>query len=213
LPEQSALLPETAHYDPHAPLPIGAIDWEKETALTDDLYDTEISSAPKDRRLAFKTVAITGATGFLGKEILRRMIDDVHIDEIHAIAVRRRVSDLPTIFSDAKVQVHRGDLNAPGLGLSEAKAKEIFGETDAVIHNGADASFLKSYKTLSRTNVGSTRELVKLCLPSRVPIHFISSASVAHLSGQPSFGEYSVAEFEPPGDGSDGYTATKWASE
>jgi hybrid polyketide synthase/nonribosomal peptide synthetase ACE1 len=212
MPKQSALL-ETAQRDPHVALPTGAIDWEKETALNDDLYDTEINTAPKNQGLAFKTVVITGASGFLGKEILRRMIDDVHIDKIHAIAVRRRVSDLPAIFSDAKVEVHRGDLNTLRLGLSEAKAKEIFEETDAVIHNGADVSFLKSYKTLSRTNVGSTRELVKLCLPSRVPIHFISSASVAHLSGQSSFGEESVAPFEPPNDGSDGYTATKWASE
>jgi len=189
------------------------INWEKETELTDDIYEAEINATPKDQGLGFKTVVITGASGFLGKEILRQMIDDVHIDKIHAIALRRHKSDLPAIFSHPKVHVQQGNLNAPRLGLTEAKAKEIFAETDAVIHNGSDVSFLKTYQTLSKTNLGSTRELVKLCLGNRVPIHFISSASVAHLSGKPSFGEESVSSYPPPRDGSDGYTASKWASE
>nr|A0A7L8UVC9.1 RecName: Full=Polyketide synthase-nonribosomal peptide synthetase ffsA; Short=PKS-NRPS ffsA; AltName: Full=Cytochalasans biosynthesis cluster protein ffsA [Aspergillus flavipes]QOG08944.1 FfsA [Aspergillus flavipes] len=189
------------------------IDWEEETALTDDFYDIEIDPTPKDQGLPYKTVVITGATGFLGKALLRRMLDDNHIDKIHAITLRRSRSDLPGIFSDPKVHLHRGDLNAPRLGLSETAAAEIFAETDAVIHNGADVSFMKTYRTLSKTNVGSTRELVKLCLPHRIPIHYISSASVVHLSGLESYGEASVSSFEPPQDGTDGYTASKWASE
>lgn len=213
LDKESTLVPESTQNYSQTTVSSEVIDWEKETSLTDDLYDAEINPDPKDQGLAFKTVVITGASGFLGKEILARMIDDIHIDRIHAIALRRHKSNLPAIFSHAKVQLHQGDLNSPRLGLSEAKAKEIFAETDAVIHNGADVSFLKTYKTLSRTNVGSTRELVKLCLPNRVPIHFISSASVAHLSGRASFGEESASTFEPPQDGTDGYTATKWASE
>jgi len=211
--QASTSAPESNPIHSQASTPPNAIDWEKETEVTDDLYDIEINPIPKDQGLAFKTVVITGASGFLGKEILRRMIDDIHIDRIHAIALRRRKSDLPAVFSDPKVQLHQGNLNAPRLGLSERKAKEIFAEADAVIHNGADVSFLKTYKTLSKTNVGSTRELVKLCLPNRIPIHFISSASVAHLSGRTSFGEESAAAFEPPRDGSDGYTASKWAGE
>ncbi|KAH8590070.1 male sterility protein-domain-containing protein [Bisporella sp. PMI_857] len=189
------------------------IEWQQETAISDDLYELEINPEPKDQGLPFKTVVITGATGFLGKELLRRMIHDNHIDKIHAIAVRRRKSDLPAIFSDPKVELHQGDLKALRLGLSEAKAREIFAETDAVIHNGADVSFMKAYTSLFKANVGSTRELVKLCLPFHVPIHFVSSAGVAHLSGKTSFSEESVAAFEPPRNGTDGYIATKWVSE
>ncbi|KAI9693988.1 MAG: putative Hybrid PKS-NRPS biosynthetic cluster [Bathelium mastoideum] len=220
-------LPEVATESTRAPIPSipqgsqtpsdvhvsDEIDWEEETALTNDLYDLEISPTPKDVGLPFKTVVLTGATGFLGQAILARMVEDFGIDKIHAIAVRRDRSDLPAIFSNSKIEVHSGDLSSPRLGLSEAKAVEVFGEADAVIHNGADVSFLKTYRTLSKANVGSTRELMKFCLPRRVPVHYISSASVAHLSGKPVFGEESVAPFEPPKDGSDGYTASKWASE
>ncbi|KAI1174428.1 PKS-NRPS hybrid [Nemania sp. FL0916] len=205
-------LPLSQETEPQVSI-LDGINWEKETELTDDLYEAEINGAPKDQGLGFKTVVITGASGFLGKEILRQMIADIHIDKIHAIALRRRKSDLPAIFSDPKVHVHQGNLNSPRLGLTESMARDIFAETDAVIHNGADVSFLKTYQTLSKTNVGSTRELVKLCLGNRIPIHFISSASVAHLSGAASYGEESVSAFTPPADGSDGYTASKWASE
>lgn len=209
----SMTAPEMVEVTPPSFTPAGRIDWAQETAMTDDLYELEIDPEPKDQGLPFKTVVITGATGFLGKELIRQMIDDTHIDKIHAIAVRWRKSDLPAIFSNPKVDLHQGDLKAPRLGLSEAKARKMFAETDAVIHNGADVSFMKTYTSLSKTNVGSTRELVKLCLPFHVPIHFVSSAGVAHLSGKTSFGEESVAIFQPPQDGTDGYTATKWASE
>ena len=189
------------------------IDWVKETSLTDDLYNFEINTSPKDIDLPFKTVILTGSTGFLGKALLTQMIEDRTIEKIYAIAVRKTKSELPAIFSDPKVEVHFGNLALPRLGLSEEVAEEIFSLADAVVHNGADVSFLKTYRTLAKTNVDSTRELVKLCLPNEVALHFISSASVAHLSGKESFGEESVAAFEPPIDGSDGYTATKWASE
>lgn len=59
----------------------------------------------------------------------------------------------------------------------------------------------------------AAQEIVKVCLPQRIPMHLIPSASVAYLSGQASFGEESVANFRPPCDRSDVYTATKWASE
>ena len=189
------------------------IDWEEETALSDDLYSLDLDPSSKDIGLPFKTVVVTGATGFLGQALLSHLISDKSIVQIHAIAVRHPTSALPLIFSDPKVEVHSGDLALPRLGLSENTAQEIFSVADAVIHNGADVSFLKSYQTLAKTNVQSTRELVKLCLPCQVPLHFISSASVAHLTGKTAVGEESVAAFEPPRDGSDGYTASKWASE
>lgn len=172
-----------------------------------------MDSSPKEIDIAFKTVVITGSTGFLGKELLTRMVADEEIEKIYAIAVRKLKSDLPAIFSDPKVEVHGGDLGAPLLGLSEDTAQEIFSVADSAIHNGADVSFLKAYRTLEKRNVQSTREIVKLCLPYRVSLHYISSSGVAHLSNKEVVGEESLTAFEPPTDGSDGYTATKWASE
>ena len=190
-----------------------AIDWDLETAIPNELYQLEMNSSPKDIDIPFKTVVLTGSTGFLGNELLTRMVADENIEKIYAIAVRKPKLDLPAIFSDPKVEVYNGDLVEPRLGLSENAAKEIFSVADSVIHNGSEVSFLKTYRTLERANVQSTRELVKLCLPYRVSLHYISSSGVVQLSNKEAVNEESLAAFRPPTDGSDGYTATKWASE
>ena len=46
-----------------------------------------------------------------------------------------------------------------------------------------------------------------------VPLHYVSTAGVALFTPRETFEEISVADTPPPTDGSDGYTATKWASE
>ncbi|KAH8701329.1 hypothetical protein GQ44DRAFT_785142 [Phaeosphaeriaceae sp. PMI808] len=64
------------------------------------------------------------------------------------------------------------------------------------------------YSTLKQANTTSTLQLLQL-----IPIHFISTAGIALWSGLDVFGERSAAQWEPPTNGFDGYTATKWASE
>lgn len=92
-------------------------------------------------------------------------------------------------------------------------AKSLFAKADVIIHNGADVSHLKTYQTLRSANLESTKELVKLALARRVPIHYVSTAGVAMFTPRESFGQVSVATTLPPSDGVDGYTASKWASE
>ncbi|KAI9753134.1 MAG: putative Hybrid PKS-NRPS biosynthetic cluster [Chaenotheca gracillima] len=189
------------------------IDWEKETQLSADLWQLEALSTAIRPAANPQVVLLTGSTGFVGKVILAQLVADSSIKKIHCVAVRKDQKDLPLLFASEKIELHSGDLKLPRLGLSEEGAVRVFGEVDAVVHNGADVSFMKSYQTLSKTNVFSTKELVKLCLPRKSSIHFISSASVTHLSGKDAFDETSAASYPPPTDGSDGYSATKWAGE
>ncbi|KAJ5266646.1 hypothetical protein N7478_009454 [Penicillium angulare] len=158
-------------------------------------------------------VVLTGATGFIGKEIVRHLLDDDTIQVIHCLAVRKPQDLLPSIFSHPKVHVHSGDLGAPLLGLSEADVASIFSQADVVIHNGADVSFMKTYQSLKLINVASTKELLMLSLPRKVPFHFVSSASVTRLASQESFGETSLASHPPPTIPNDGYMAAKWVCE
>ncbi|KAH8767211.1 male sterility protein-domain-containing protein [Diaporthe sp. PMI_573] len=101
----------------------------------------------------------------------------------------------------------------PHFGLSHNEATAIFGEATRIIHNGADLSHLKRFHSLREVNLQATKRLVDMCLPRRIPIHYISSASVCELTGLDAYPELSVSAHPPPGDGSDGYTASKWASE
>ncbi|KAJ5815771.1 hypothetical protein N7474_007548 [Penicillium riverlandense] len=190
------------------------VDWEDEVQISSDVDQTTLSfGAAATPPLGINIVVLTGSTGFLGKEILQQLIDDDRIMLIHCIAVRKDRSQLPEIFSDDKVIVHQGDLGASQLGLNDPDAISVFSHADIIIHNGADVSFMKSYHTLKLINVASTKELVKLALPRRVPFHFISSASVARLAHKDSFGEISVAQYPPPQVPDDGYIAAKWVSE
>ncbi|PCG99586.1 Male sterility, NAD-binding [Penicillium occitanis (nom. inval.)] len=109
--------------------------------------------------------------------------------------------------------IYHGDLRLPLLGLSKLEANRIFSQADSTIHSAAEVSHLKSYSNLHDTNVASTKELTRLCLPRRIPIHYVSTAGVAMFAVGHTFDEVSASSTPPPTDSGDGYSASKWASE
>jgi hybrid polyketide synthase/nonribosomal peptide synthetase ACE1 len=189
------------------------VDWKTEVEIDSSLALSLSGGGTHIIPSGVRVVVLTGATGFLGKELLQLLMNDTDVVSIHCLAVRKESSELPEIFSHPKVHLHKGNLGASQLGLSNSDVSSIFSCADIVIHNGADVSFMKSYQTLKLINVASTKELVKLALPRRIPFHFVSTAGVARLAGQESFGELSVASFPPPSPPNDGYIAAKWVSE
>ena len=188
------------------------IDWEAETAVALDI-SRPLRAAKQTPGHSTKIVALTGPTGFLGRALLNRLIKNPSIAQIHCVAVRGGVSrTLPDLFSSLKVTVHRGDLSLPQLGLSAATV-EVISNVDAIIHNGADVSFLKTYSSLRRVNVDATRYLAQIAAQNGIPFHYVSTAGVARLSELAEFDEVSASAYTPPQDGSDGYTTSKWVSE
>ncbi|KAK4205028.1 hypothetical protein QBC40DRAFT_261048 [Triangularia verruculosa] len=217
---QMAALVEASHT-------VETVDWEKETAVDKDLLKLSgQSSAQPSLKQHGKIVLLTGATGYLGPYLLQQLISDDSISAIHCVAVRadtlsQAKSRLhPSVASSSKIIVHVGDLGSPLLGLSTSVFSELVSSVDLIIHSGARRSFWDSYYSLRDTNVTSTRTLLHLACPRRVPIHFLSTSGVLllsdatnpYLSASPA-PETSVAGFRPPIDGSEGYAASKWASE
>lgn len=184
------------------------IDWEREVSTPPSLTPYVVLGINKPR-----TVVLTGSTGFLGKALLRRLVSARSIGKIHCVAIRPGSSHFDSSFSSPKVQVHIGDQSLPFLGLKSSDAATVFSEADAIIHNGSDVSFLKTYNSLRRVNVESTKVLANWAVTYGLQFHYVSTASVAYLSGQESYPSVSVRSFEPPADGSNGYIASKWASE
>ena len=197
------------------------IDWEEETAVSPSLV-----RVPASKQQFFtqpEVVVLTGATGFLGRAILKRLVEDGVVRKIHCLAVRdpKGARDrYPSLFGSQQVIIHAGDLASPRFGLaSEQQLLDIFSEAHVVIHNGADVSFMKTYASLKAVNVDATKELVRLSLPHQLSFHYISTAAVTHLTGERSFEQRSVGLYPPPTSPSDlqtkvgGYLATKWASE
>lgn len=86
---------------------------------------------------------------------------------------------------------------------------------DAIIHLGGARSFWDHYHTLRDANVYSTRELIRLAAPRQVPIHYISTMGVLPRQEVDAIAApaSSAARYISPVDGTNGYVATRWASE
>lgn len=190
------------------------IDWEAETALPEHFNQI----VPLDARPSTvnpKTIVLTGVSAPLGQYILQTLLQSLQVEKVICIAVRRLQERLDTnqLSQDPRVIYHEGDLRLPLLGLSKLEADRIFSQADSTIHSAAEVSHLKSYSNLRDTNVASTKQLTRLCLPRRIPIHYVSTAGVAMFAVGDTFDEVSASSTPPPTDGGDGYSASKWANE
>ncbi|KAL4811323.1 beta-ketoacyl synthase domain-containing protein [Aspergillus unguis] len=189
------------------------IDWDKETSVSiEPLLDDSRSAPPRSPP---RVVVLTGATGFLGQHILRGLLEQSHVEKIICIANRNLTEERKkSLFRSPRVECLEGDLAAPNLGMTQSQIDRIFkSEADAVIHNGADVSHLKTYASLRAPNVDSTKVLARLCLPKRVPLHYVSTSGVTMYTTSNAFPEVSTRKFPPPRDGTYGYISSKWASE
>jgi amino acid adenylation domain-containing protein/thioester reductase-like protein len=195
-----------------------AVDWDLEIAgLIDGLEQPRpVQALSKQKGLI---VVLTGATGFIGHHLLSRLVEDPRVALVHCISIRPNANGEArhVAVQSPKVIEYVGDLSALSLGLSDTQIASLTEEVDVIIHNGADVSLLKTYQSLRRANVVSTRTLCEMAIPRRVPVHFVSTASVAKVvQHQPLF-EVSALTAQQ-GDHEllhnvDGYAASKWASE
>ncbi|KAI1737463.1 Nonribosomal peptide synthetase 14 [Xylaria scruposa] len=192
------------------------INWDEETEPTFalPLAATRTTNGARQNGSATEgiSVLLTGATGFLGSAILRHLVKQPTVASVHCAALRPDDAGRPRPLCTESLKIvrHAGDLTLPFLGLADAS---IFDSVDVIIHNGAEVSLMKSYRSLRKANLASTAELARVAAARGIPIHYVSTGGVARLSGAEEQSETSLAAFYPPVDGSDGYVASKWASE
>nr|POF14196.1 nonribosomal peptide synthetase tes [Quercus suber] len=130
------------------------------------------------------SVFLTGGTGYLGTQILKRLVQHHQIrkvivlvrakDNSHAFARVKRSASLAKWWRDEyiqKVQVWTGDLGRLGFGLTQDQWEILNGRStservDAIVHNGAAVEWTADYWTLRPTNVDSTVQLLNIMLSS-----------------------------------------------
>ncbi|MEV6633326.1 amino acid adenylation domain-containing protein [Actinoplanes sp. NPDC051470] len=177
------------------------------------------------RRFQGGAILLTGGTGFLGGYLLRRLLTNTDA-EVYCLVraadedrARRRLVDgqqrygLGDLPAD-RVRPLAGDLGRPRLGLSAAEFDGLADRLDLVLHAGAYVNFTYPYSQLAPVTVGGTREIVRLAMPRRIPVHFVSTLAV--LAGFGAAGVRDVAEDTPlayPEYLFMGYTETKWVAE
>ncbi|KAI0552988.1 putative hybrid PKS-NRPS enzyme [Xylaria curta] len=198
-----------------AEAPSMTINWLAETAIPQTILDcassTTNNTPSKRRHGSGCQILLTGSTSFLGRVLVQTLLQVPEVDRVHCIAVEKEQEHvLPT--SD-KVSFYYGTLLDPTLGLSTTEWASLRDCIDVVIHNGSNGHCLNTYNSLKAPNLGSTHRLAEFALQSQALLHYISSGRVILQSGQNALGPTSVSFHPPPLDGSDGLTATKWASE
>ena len=203
----------TARQDPE-------MDWTKElTGLIDGipaLIPQGAESVKDAPRRSARRIVLTGCTGFLGTHMLRNLVADDNVAELHCLCIRsRRVR-----VRDPRIREYKGDLMKPLLGLSNDDFIRLSQTADLIIHLGAEVNHLKSYEAVRTANVVSTQVLLAMATPRGVPVHFVSSSSVAMLQkGTHELPEIPPSAISPPTDAESlmknaiGYAASKWMGE
>ena len=189
-----------------------SIAWDTETALPESLYLHKPQLQSQRQIKSYdREVLLTGSTTFLGSYILAELVKDNSVSKIHCIAVPEEgQTSLPQ--SD-KIIAYTGRLLESNIGLAGDQCSMLEQSIDLIIHAGANGHCLNNYSSLKVPNFDSTKFLASLALHRKIPVHYISSNRVTLLSGSAALPPRSVAAFAPATDGSEGFTATKWASE
>jgi hybrid polyketide synthase/nonribosomal peptide synthetase ACE1 len=89
-----------------------------------------------------------------------------------------------------------------------------------ILHFAANRSFWDDYEVLRNVNLLSVKEIARLALHRRIPLHFLSSGAARIYEDQAALRLYEKGSSSdknlplmPPDDGSDGYVASKWAAD
>jgi len=144
------------------------------------------------------SVLLTGATGFVGMEVLARVLEQTDHDVIALVradddaAAQARVDEMLTTLvapaarpRDGRVRALAADLESPGLGLSPVARHRLARKISAVVHCAASISFTLPIDEARLINVEGTREIVKLALDAqdRGGLERFIHVSTAYVAG------------------------------
>jgi nucleoside-diphosphate-sugar epimerase len=171
-------------------------------------------------------VLLTGATGFLGKEILAQAANDRAIEEVVAVVrpetIRdRRTKEIVKVLSPVergaallkrmhirgalarKFRFVEGDIEKPGFGIAPAVLAELQPTLTHVVHCAASVSFDDPYETSFRANVLGCRNAlgfsrgVQKAPGSRFVAHVAIETSYIHGRRKRTIAQESALVFPP----------------
>lgn len=138
-----------------------------------------------------RKVLLTGATGYLGTIILRKLLGNSAIEKVFVVIRGSSIERAWQRVIDAAVRakwwddkflericIWLGDLGKPRLGLDQAAWRILSGAgnseyIEGIVHNGAAVDWLGTYDSLRAVNVMSTHELLRVARSSPYLARFL----------------------------------------
>jgi thioester reductase-like protein len=129
-------------------------------------------------------VLLTGATGFVGREILSRFLER---DRRHVFALVRAENDHEAagrLPAHERLTAVAGDIERQDLGLAGESAEWLRREVTTVLHCAASVSFDMPLEESRSVNVGGTRRMLDFAR-SCTRLERFSYVSTAYVAGEP----------------------------
>jgi thioester reductase-like protein len=135
-------------------------------------------------------ILITGATGFLGSQVVRELLQREPRARL-ALLIRPRKGQTPaqraeSIVSTAdspRVQVYGGDVSEPDCGLNTADRQQLCAEATRVIHCAATVRFDHTLEQARHMNVDGTRKMLDFAASMR-SLKSFAYVGTAYVAGE-----------------------------
>lgn len=198
-----------------------------DSVLDEDIRPSNAVMCPVNQA---KHILLTGATGFLGAFLLNdllestsakiiclvRFSDPTEADQPAGIArIRRNLLDLG-LWHDSimeRIEILPGNLSRKRLGLTPESFEALAARVQVIIHAAATVNLVYPYATMRASNVGGTREILRLASLSGATVQHVSTNGVLPPS-QEGWPEDTMLDVDSvPTKLLDGYGQTKWVAE
>src|SRR6478736_6013689 len=133
---------------------------------------------------------VTGATGFLGMHLVRRLLVQnprlslaLLIRDKPGQSGRQRAESFLTQSHLSRVQVFSGDVSLPNLGLDPTARQQLTAEVTRVIHSAATVRFDHTLDEARQTNVEGTRHILDFAAASR-NLRSFAYVGTAYVAGE-----------------------------
>lgn len=150
------------------------------------LHDNIIEDIPRD----INTILLTGATGFLGINLLHSLLHSTD-DTVYCILRDKSIDEgftrLEKIYRNYhnetlksynhRVHIILGDLSIPRLNISKDIWEKLLNLIHCVIHCGGYTKYYGDPSLISRINIDSSHSLAEVFSTRNIPIYYISTLS------------------------------------